>query len=163
MCTGRRVILSLLVFSSALLSQTKEKTVTAPTVVFVCEHGAAKSIIAAAEFNRMAQEKGLPQRAIARGTNPDAQFAPGVLAGLNKDGLTVPAGKPQLVSEADIKNADRVVTLGCKLPEGMKTGAKTTDWSEISPPSQGYDKARKDISRNVEQLINDLARERPAK
>ena len=30
-----------------------------PKVVFVCEHGAAKSVIAAAEFKRLAKEKGL--------------------------------------------------------------------------------------------------------
>jgi hypothetical protein len=28
-----------------------------PTIVFVCEHGAAKSVIAAAYFNKLAQEK----------------------------------------------------------------------------------------------------------
>ncbi len=28
------------------------------TVLFVCEHGAAKSVIAAEEFNRLAKQKG---------------------------------------------------------------------------------------------------------
>ena len=28
------------------------------TVLFVCEHGAAKSVIAAAQFNKLAKEKG---------------------------------------------------------------------------------------------------------
>ena len=36
----------------------------AATVVFVCEHGAAKSVVAAAHFNRMARERGLAVRAI---------------------------------------------------------------------------------------------------
>ena len=40
------------------------------TVVFVCEHGSAKSVIAAAHFNHLAAEKGLPYRAIARGCAP---------------------------------------------------------------------------------------------
>ena len=41
------------------------------TVLFVCEHGAAKSVIAAAYFNQLASEKNLDVRAIERGTNPD--------------------------------------------------------------------------------------------
>ena len=35
-------------------------------VVFVCEHGAAKSVLAAIEFNRMAEARGAPMRAIFR-------------------------------------------------------------------------------------------------
>lgn len=46
-----------------------------PTVVFVCEHGSAKSVIAAAEFKRMAKEKGLDLNILARGTNPDATMS----------------------------------------------------------------------------------------
>ena len=38
-----------------------------PTVLFVCEHGAAKSVIAAAEFNRLAEQRGLAWRATFRG------------------------------------------------------------------------------------------------
>jgi rhodanese-related sulfurtransferase len=33
-----------------------------PTVVFVCEHGAAKSVIAAAFFNKLAADRHLPNR-----------------------------------------------------------------------------------------------------
>ena len=57
-----------------------------PIVVFVCEHGAAKSVIAAAYFNKLAGETGLRVRAIARGTNPDPQLSPITIAGLHADG-----------------------------------------------------------------------------
>ena len=40
-----------------------------PAVVFVCEHGAAKSVIATAYFNKLAAERGLPFRATFRGTS----------------------------------------------------------------------------------------------
>jgi protein-tyrosine-phosphatase len=42
-----------------------------PIIVFVCEHAAAKSIIAATCFNKLAEQTNLDMRAIARGTNPD--------------------------------------------------------------------------------------------
>ena len=86
----------------------QESGKAAPQVIlFVCEHGAAKSIIAAAEFNRLAEQNGLPHRAISRGTNPDPAFAPGVVAGLNKDGFRVPAGKPQLLAERREESGSR--------------------------------------------------------
>ncbi|HZO54178.1 MAG TPA: hypothetical protein VFB63_15810 [Bryobacteraceae bacterium] len=135
----------------------------APAVLFVCEHGAAKSIIAAAEFNKQAEQKGLPHRAISRGTNPDAAFAPAVISGLAKDGFARPSGKPQLISAADVGNAERVVTLGCKLPERLNAKAKPVDWADISSPSQNYDGARKDIARHVKELVDSLARERSGK
>jgi len=40
------------------------------TVVFVCQHGAAKSVLAATLLERLAAEQGLPLRALARGTEP---------------------------------------------------------------------------------------------
>jgi len=162
MNTGRSLFLATLLFSAIGASQTTDPG-KAPAVVFVCEHGAAKSIIAAAEFNKQAEQKGLPHRAISRGTNPDAEFAPAVVSGLAKDGFVPPSGKPQLISAADVGHAVRVITLGCKLPEPLNAKAKPADWADISSPSQNYDDARKDIARHVKELVESLARDRSGK
>jgi len=53
------------------------------TVLFVCEHGGAKSVIAAAHFNKIAKERGLPYRAVTLGTAPDADIPAGVRKGLD--------------------------------------------------------------------------------
>ena len=134
-----------------------------PEVVFICEHGAAKSIIAAAEFNKLAEERGLPHRAIARGTNADATFSHVAVEGLRKDGLGVPKGTPQAVTVADIARAERIVTLGCKLPQSVNPTKRTADWNDITPPSKDYNSAREDIARHVHKLVEDLARERDTK
>ena len=128
--------------------------VPVPEVLFICEHGAAKSIIAAAEFNKMAEQRGLPHRAIARGTNPDPSFSPVTVSGLRKDGLPEPKGKPQMVTAADVNRANRVVTLGCKLPNSVARPTK------ISSPGKDYDSARTDVVRHLEQLIDELSREK---
>jgi len=128
-----------------------------PEVLFVCEHGAAKSIIAAAEFNRMAKARGLPYRAVSRGTHPDAQFSEATLKGLKKDRLPEPKGKPQMVTSADVTRASRVVTLGCNLPDSVGGSAKTEDWNDISSPGKDYDSARKDIDRRLEKLLGQLS------
>src|SRR5262245_63663828 len=52
-----------------------------PRVVFVCLHGAAKSVIGAAHFRRVAEARGLAMDAVAAGAEPDAELAPGAVKG----------------------------------------------------------------------------------
>ncbi len=66
----------------------------APLIIFVCEHDAAKSVIAAAHFNQMASARNLNLRAIARGTNPDPELSAKTIEGLRSEGLTLPESIP---------------------------------------------------------------------
>jgi arsenate reductase (thioredoxin) len=152
------VILSVFSILGALVAQ-NGKTTGSPEVLFICEHGAAKSILAAAEFNKLAEQRGLPHRAVARGMNPDPTFSAATVSGLRKDGLPEPKGKPQMVTAADVTKAERVVTLGCKLPDSVGGSTKAADWSDVSSPSRDYDTARTDVVRHVNQLLDELARE----
>jgi hypothetical protein len=54
---------------SGIASNSQQPHVGSPeaAIVFVCEHGAAKSVIAATLFNKLAAEHGLRERAIYRG------------------------------------------------------------------------------------------------
>src|SRR5882762_4195420 len=74
-----------------------------PAVVFVCEHGAAKSVIATAYFNKLARDRGLPYRASFRGTDPQAELSVSALKGLREDGIEIPSGKPAAISQADVE------------------------------------------------------------
>jgi arsenate reductase (thioredoxin) len=158
MLTATRMVISLAAaaLAPALLGQPSS---TSPEVVFVCEHGAAKSVIAAAHFNHLAQQRGLKLRAIARGTNPDPEVAPKVVAGLKAEGLKEITTKPQLVNERDTADAKRVVTLGCKLPHN----APSTDWNDIPSPSSNYSAASSAIRSRVEALVDELATKEPGR
>src|SRR5438067_13273411 len=83
-----------------------------PTVVFVCEHGAAKSVIATAYFNKIAAERGLRMRAVYRGVNPQAELSVGALKGLRDDGLKTPDLKPSPISQTDVDAATVIVAIG---------------------------------------------------
>jgi hypothetical protein len=85
------------------------------TVLFVCEHGSAKSVVAAAHFNRLAEERGLPFRAISRGTAPDEEMAPPVVTGLLGEDLKPKDPAPKKLAQADLDAARRVITF-CDLP-----------------------------------------------
>ena len=69
-----------------------------PRVLFVCLHGAAKSIIGAAHFRRLAAARGLAMDAVAAGTEPDAELAPGAVKGLTGDGLRATPSRPRPVT-----------------------------------------------------------------
>jgi protein-tyrosine-phosphatase len=130
--------------------------VNSSTIVFVCEHGAAKSVIAAAHFNRLAAEKGLPYRAVSRGTKPDDAVAPAVKSGLASEGLDVSNWKPKAVADEDIKQAKSVVSLATDLPT-TKPMAKLLEWNAIPPVSENYEAARDAIVKLVTDLVDKLA------
>jgi protein-tyrosine-phosphatase len=130
-----------------------------PTVVFVCEHGSAKSVIAAAHFNQLAEERGLPYRAISRGVHPDSEIPANIRAGLLSDGLKVSGWKPTLISDEDIRRAERVVTLSCELPKSKSLeAAKLVDWPNLPAVSNGYAEARAAIVVRIEELLTTLAK-----
>src|SRR5260370_15066897 len=108
----RTSVLFLFILDAALPAQQSKASATKPTVVFVCEHGSAKSIIAAVEFERMAKEKGLDLNIIARGANPDAEIPKVVRDELKSDGYDPGSLKPSKVSEKDLKGAARIVSFG---------------------------------------------------
>src|SRR5262245_23601813 len=85
-------------------------------IVFVCEHGAAKSVIAAAYFNKIAAEQKLHIRALARGTNPQSEMSGTVTAGLRGDNVPFDLQKPILLTNNDAIGAVRIVAF-TNLPE----------------------------------------------
>jgi hypothetical protein len=135
---------------------TQNTTQAAAQVVFVCEHGAAKSVIAAAYFNRLASERGLSIRAVARGTAPDAEFNSATAAGLQADGFAPLSGKPRLLENSDTLATQQLVTLGARLPGDFPTSLHT-EWKDIPSVSADYGVARDAIRTRVQSLVNQLS------
>ena len=125
------------------------------TIVFVCEHGSAKSVVAAAHFNRLAAERGLELRAVSRGTDPDAGIAPNAEAGLRADGLVVVERSPAKLTQEDAAGAARLVTF-CELPEGCAAAATVERWDGVPPVSEDYEKARDEMVERIRRLLDGL-------
>jgi arsenate reductase len=130
-----------------------------PAVVFVCEHGAAKSVIATAYFNKLARDRGLPYRATFRGTDPQAGLSVSALKGLREDGIEIPSGKPTAISSSDVERATHMFAIGCTLPAAAKRSGKASDWTDV-PDGQGYAAMRDAIVRHVTTLLDDLQKGR---
>ena len=141
----------------ALLQSVGQGLIHRPSIVFVCEHGAAKSVVATAYFNKLAAERSLPDRATFRGTAPQDDLSVRAVAGLKADGLSIPSGKPAAISDADVTEATHIFAIGCTMPEQAVRSGKAADWSDV-PDDQGYGPMRDAIVRHVEQLLDDLRR-----
>lgn len=154
------VLLTLILIASCMNSSNREAKVGNTgsgefTVLFVCEHGAAKSIVAAAHFNRIAREQGLNMRAISRGTNPDAKIPPKIIQSLQAEGLVPGEAKPKLLLKDDFAGASRVVTF-CDLPEGYDKLAPAENWSDVPPISENYDRSRDAMLTHINQLLAEI-------
>lgn len=127
----------------------------AGTILFICEHGSAKSVVAAAHFNQMAAARGLPFRALSRGTVPDAEMAPAAVEGLRGDGLKPDDPAPSKLQQSDLDAAVRVVTF-CDLPPGLQAKSPVEPW-EVPPVSTEYAASREAMRLQIERLLHELA------
>jgi protein-tyrosine-phosphatase len=126
-----------------------------PRVLFVCQHGAAKSVVAAAHFRRAAAARGLAADAVAAGTEPDPVLAPAAVKGLAADGLSATPAKPRPVTLHDLRMATRVVSFGCDVAPAA--GKRVDRWDDVPAVSEGYEAARGRIVTSVERLVAEMA------
>jgi arsenate reductase (thioredoxin) len=125
-------------------------------IIFVCEHGAAKSVIAASYFNKMAKERNLKYTAECRGISPDSVISPGAREGLTKDNMFDPARKPQKLQSSDTANVERVILFTALTPTELGTGIKTENWSAIQNVNADYEKRRDAIVKKINELLDSL-------
>ncbi|MBI3579738.1 MAG: hypothetical protein HY089_10050 [Ignavibacteriales bacterium] len=156
----KMLLIGLCVLPTFLLpgQNVKKSTKSKPIILFVCEHGAARSTIAAAYFNKMATERGLNYQAAFRGTDPDTSLTPDTKNGLTQDGFDVHIWKPMLVSNQDITNASQIITFDCTLPDSDSITKRVEQWNGIPPISNDYRIARNAIIEKVKGLITDLSK-----
>ena len=127
------------------------------SVLFVCQHGAAKSVIAARHFTALARARGLTVEASAAGVEPDAEIPPHVTAGLRSDGVDDQATAPQAVTRDLLENAQVVVSFGCDLSAFTEDARRIIQWNGVPAVSDGYDRARAVIVQRLQAVLNDAA------
>src|SRR5437868_5807570 len=90
-------------------------------VVFVCEHGSAKSLIAAEYFTRIAAARGIDLQGIYAGLDPYAEVPAPVISGMAANGIDVSHLEPASITADTFTDAPIVVHFGCdisaKIPE----------------------------------------------
>ena len=124
------------------------------TIVFVCLHGAAKSVVAAAYFQRLAEERGLKIRATPAGIDPEPQVPSTVVDALLHEGVDVRHYRPRAVTRGELAAAWRVVTFGCDLSHVAPPGLTPIRWDDVPPVSEGFEAARDAIVARIGRLLD---------
>ncbi|MFL6603633.1 MAG: hypothetical protein ACJ8R9_20220 [Steroidobacteraceae bacterium] len=129
-------------------------------VVFVCEHGSVKSLIAASYFNRSAQAHGLLYHAIARGTAPEPRVPLSVQKGLHAIEVDVSSYVPQLFQASDVEGASLVVSFDQDI-DGLVGGkVRHLKWDRLPAVLTNYPRGRDAIVAQIDSLIAALAQGR---
>jgi protein-tyrosine-phosphatase len=123
-------------------------------VLFVCVENAGRSQMAEA-FGRA---YGL--EATSAGTVPAGNVNPTVVQVLNERGIAVP-GRPKMLTQEMIKEADLVVTMGCSVPEVCpkpmveQMEKKLVDWHIEDPKGKTVTEVEK-IASQIENKVIEL-------
>jgi alanine dehydrogenase len=128
-----------------------------PIVLFVCAHGSAKSVVAAAHCRQLAAQRGLDLRVASAGVEPDPAIPPHVVAGLRGDGIEPPNAPPDAFTPAAAERAHRVIAIGCDLDGLALPPGAVERWDDIPAVSDGYEPARRAIVHRLGALLDDLA------
>jgi arsenate reductase len=130
-----------------------------PSVLFLCPHGAAKSVLASAYFKAVAAERGLRVRVDFAGIEPDAEIAPKVRERLRQQGLE-PSSSPRQVTAGDLEQADVVISLGCDLSRFPGVDRPRVQQWDVPGPGEHFAESDAEIRRRVIALVDELVRQR---
>ncbi len=161
MPAGRLAALLALASTAARVALASPPVEAPASVVFVCEHGNAKSLIAAELFNRAAAARRSPLRAVARGVRPEAGIPAPVAAGLAGDGLAVAGFQAARMTRGEAAAARRIVAINLGPGDRRALGASAQAWSDIPAVSVDYAAARDALAQRVTLLLEELSRPAP--
>jgi arsenate reductase len=131
-------------------------TLMAPkqTIVFMCPHGGAKSVIAAAYFNQLAARESLSCEAVAVAAEDPYDAVPDKVAEfLAREGFDVASFKPSCFTPSALESAIRVVSIDCEIDN-----AAVERWDDVPKVSEDLPGSAAAIRRHVKALVDELNR-----
>ena len=125
-------------------------------VLFVCPHGAAKSVVGAALLRDLSDQRNLDLTVSNRGTEPDDALNPSALAAIQSRGLDHTEA-PSLLTSRDIELADVVVSIGCTVEELPSRPDHLVEWSNVPDFSSDPDLALDTLAHLITELADWIA------
>lgn len=148
----------LLIAASGITASCQPATRSIPKVLFVCQFGTAKSAIAREVFRERARERGIAVVAFSRGITPAEHVSPQLRARLIADGIHSDRDPLTKFTASDVRSADIVVAFN-PLPGNLSV-PQLRDWSGLPSMNDDYRKARADLDRRIDRLLDDIAVDR---
>jgi arsenate reductase (thioredoxin) len=123
------------------------------TVLFACVHNAGRSQMAAALFNKYADNS--KAIAISAGTEPGTRVHPEVVDAMNEVGVDLSGERPRFLSDELAERAQLLVTMGCGEACPHVPGLRREDWPLEDPKEKPLERVR-EIRSEIERRVRDL-------
>lgn len=124
-------------------------------VIFACIHNAGRSQMAAAFFNKYADP--IKAMAISAGTQPATQVHPEVKTVMGEIEISMDQAHRKLLTAELAKDAEYLITMGCKENCPYIPGLKILDWPFQDPKGQSLENVRDTRDKIKTQVLNFLA------
>ncbi len=127
-----------------------------PMVLFLCVHNAGRSQMALGWFRHLAGDRAV---AYSGGSEPASEVNPAAVAAMAEVGIDIAHEVPTRWTEAGVRAADVVVTMGCGDTCPVVPGTRYEDWSLEDPAGRGLEAVRpiRDaIRERVGELLESL-------
>ncbi|MYS93227.1 MULTISPECIES: arsenate reductase ArsC [Streptomyces] len=134
-----------------------------PSVLFVCVHNAGRSQMAAAWLSHLAGDRVEVRSA---GSDPGDQVNPAAVEAMREVGIDISSETPKILTVDAVEESDICITMGCGDTCPVFPGKRYLDWQLEDPAGQGVEAVRPirdDIRKLVEDLIEEIAPEKPEK
>ena|SRR5262250_187856 len=125
-------------------------------VAFVCRNGVSMSVWSAAYFNRLAEDRGLRERALARASTSSYEAVPlRMRFALALDGFRLDGYVPRVIGAEDARGALVVVIDDAELPAEARSSAAAVEvWQGFPPMREQYFPSRAALKVRVEELVD---------
>ena len=127
-----------------------------PGVLFLCVHNAGRSQMGAGWLRHLAGDR---IRVLSAGSTPSEAMNPTAVEAMAEAGVDISSNRPQLWTEAMVRDVDVVVSMGCGDECPVYPGTRRLDWQLEDPAGQGVEMVRgvrDEIRTLVGELLEDL-------
>ena len=123
-----------------------------PGVLFLCVHNAGRSQIGAGWLRHLAGDR---IRVLSAGSAPSEAMNPTAVEAMAEAGVDISSNRPQLWTEAMVRDVDVVVSMGCGDECPVYPGTRRLDWQLEDPAGQGVEMVR-GVRDKIRILVGEL-------
>ena len=139
----------------------KSKSKTKKNVLFVCVENSARSQMAEGIFRKYAPSDYEP---LSAGTVPKSKINPLAAEVMVEIGIDISSQKPKELSEEMIRNADKIINMGCMDKNFCPAlfVPKVRDWGIEDPKGKPIEKVREirdEIERKISEMVEVIGKE----
>lgn len=131
---------------------TEPEKLPAPRILFVCQHGSVKSVVATELLRRLAGGQGRDIEVRSFGISPENHVTAALEAALREDNIALSRNPSPTLAQKDLDSADIVVVFD-ELPAALNSRT-VIDWFDVPSMIENYAAARAVLVPRLQRLLD---------